>query len=84
VWELLDAVEDTIAASDPVKREALTETIDAYCKDFPEEFYSATGEQAPMLLGLLVRAIDTAWRPESVAKPRPVIRLIDRKPDGNA
>jgi hypothetical protein len=29
-------------------------------------------------------AIDTGCRPESQAKPRGVIRLVDRKPEGNA
>ena len=39
MWELLNAVETVVAASDPAKREALAETIDAYADHFPHEFY---------------------------------------------
>ena len=35
MWELLNAVETVVAASDPAKREALAETIDACADHFP-------------------------------------------------
>jgi len=83
-WELFDAVEAVISSSDPAKREALARTIDAYAEQFPEEFYWAVGPQAPMLLFHLLSTIDAACRPSAQTKPRPVIRLADRKPEGNA
>ena len=43
----------------------------------------ATGSQAPMLLHYLLNTIDSACRPEAQSKPRPAIRLVDRKPEGN-
>ena len=84
MYELLDAIESVVASSDPAKREALAKTIDAYCEDFPDEFFWATGAQSPVLLYHLMMAIDSASRPDAESKPRPVIRLVDRKPIGNA
>jgi hypothetical protein len=84
MYELLDAVEAVITAADPAKREALAKTIDAYAEDFPDEFFWAIGAQAPTLLHHLLSAIDAACRPSSQSKPRPAIRLVDRKPEGNA
>jgi hypothetical protein len=84
LYDLLDAIEATLAAADPVKRDALAKTIDAYAEDYPEEFWWATGAQAPALLHHLLRTIDAACRPEAQSKPRPVVRLVDRKPEGNA
>jgi len=84
IYELLDAIDAVIKAADPAKREALARTIDAYAEDFPEDLFWATGSQAPMLLHHLLNAIDSACRPEAQSKPRPVIRLVDRKPEGNA
>jgi hypothetical protein len=46
-------------------------------------FFWATGSQAPMLLHYLLNTIDSACRPEAQSKPRPAIRLVDRKPEGN-
>src|SRR6266702_8990889 len=83
IYELLDAIEAVIKAADPAKREALTRTIDAYAESFPEDFFWATGSQAPMLLHHLLNTIDSACRPEAQSKPRPAIRLVDRKPEGN-
>jgi hypothetical protein len=37
-----------------------------------------------MLLNHLINTIDSACRPEAQSKPRPAIRLVDRKPDGSA
>ena len=84
MWELLDAIEAVIKAADPTKREALAHTIDAYAEDFPDEFFWASGAQAPTLLFHLVNTIDSACRPAAQSKPRPAIRLVDRKPEGNA
>lgn len=84
MYELLEAIETAIQAADPTKREALAKTIDAYSEGpFAEDFYWATGSQAPTLLYHLMMAIDVACRPESQSKPRPALRLVDRKPEGN-
>jgi hypothetical protein len=84
MWELLDAIEAAIRAADPAKREALAHTVDAYAEDFPDEFFWASGAQAPTLLFHMLNTIDSACRPEAQSKPRPAIRLVDRKPEGNA
>jgi hypothetical protein len=75
IYQLLDAIEAVIKAADPAKREALARTIDAYAEDFPEDFFWATGSQAPMLLHHLFNTIDSACRPEAQSKPRPAIRF---------
>jgi len=84
IWELLDAIEAVMKAADPAKREALARTIDAYAEDFHEDFFWAIGSQAPMLLSHLFTTIDSACRPEAQSKPRPVLRLVDREPEGHA
>ena len=85
MYELLEAVEAVIQAADPAKREALADTIDAYATGgFGDEFHWAIGPQSPTLLHHLMSTIDAACRPEAQSKPRAVIRLIDRKPEGNA
>jgi hypothetical protein len=81
MFELLDAVEAVIQVADLAKREALAAVIDAYAEDFPDEFYWAIGAQAPSLLQYLLTTIDAACRPPSQSKPRPVLRLVDRKPE---
>jgi hypothetical protein len=81
IYELLDAIEAVIKAADPAKREALARTIDAYSEDFPEDFFWAIGSQAPTLLHHIMISIDAACRPETQSKPRPAIRLVDRKPE---
>jgi hypothetical protein len=84
MYELLDAIEAVVKAADPAKRDTLAQTIDAYSEDFPEDFFWAVGGQAPSLLGHLLQTIDSACRPDQQSKPRGVIRLVDRKPEGNA
>jgi hypothetical protein len=84
MYELLDALEEALKASDPSKREELAKTIDAYHDDFPEDFHWAIGAQSPVLLHHLMISIDGACRPSTESKPRGVIRLVDRKPEGNA
>jgi hypothetical protein len=81
IYELLDAIEAVIKAADPAKREALARTIDAYSEDFPEDFFWAISVQAPTLLHHMMNLIDAACRPEVQSKPRPAIRLVDRKPE---
>jgi hypothetical protein len=83
-YDLVEALEAVIKASDPARRETLAQTIDAYIEDFPDEFFWAVGAQSPMLLHHLMLAIDAACRPEAQSKPRPAIRLVDRKPEGSA
>ena len=85
MYELLDAVEAVIKGADPAKREALAETIDAHAAGcMGEEFFWAVGPQSPVLLHHLMSAIDAACRLETQSKPRAAIRLVDRKPEGNA
>lgn len=84
IWELLDAVEAVIQAADPKKREVLARTIDAYGKDFPETLDWAMSAEAPVLLFHLLGTIDAACRPEAQSKPRSIVRLVDREPEGNA
>jgi hypothetical protein len=84
MYEFLDALEAAIRSAEPTKREALAETLDDYSGDFPEEFYWAIGAQSPALLNHMMMTIDVSCRPESQTKARGVIRLVDRKPEGNA
>jgi len=84
VYEFLDALRDVIISSDPARRKTLAKTIDAWAEDFPDEFHWATGIQAPVLLHHLLMEVDESCRPDAASKPRPVIRLVDRKPQGGA
>jgi hypothetical protein len=84
MYDLHDALEEALKAADPAKRKTLAETIDAYAEDFPEDFHWAIGAQSPTFLYHLLMSIDTACRPDAQSKPRGVIRLVDRKPEGNA
>src|SRR5262245_59998299 len=85
MYELLEAVEAVVRASDPAKRAALADTIEAYATGgLSDEFHWATGPQSPVLLHHLMNAIDSACRPEAQSKPRAAIRLVDRKPLGSA
>jgi hypothetical protein len=83
MYELLDAIEAVIKASDPAKREALASTLDAFAEDCPDDFFWAFGPQAPAFLNNLLMAIDFAVRQPGESKTR-VIRLVDRKPEGSA
>jgi hypothetical protein len=84
IYEVLDAIEAVIKAADPAKREALARAMDGYHECFPEDFHWAIGPQAPMVLHNLFMTVDAACRPEAQSKPTPVMRLVDRKPEGNA
>jgi hypothetical protein len=82
MYEVLDALEAAIASAEPAKREALAKAIDGYHDDFPEDFHWALSAQSPVLLYHLFMSIDTACRPDAKTKGR-VLRLVDRKPEGN-
>jgi len=47
MYELLEALEEALKTADPVKREALAKTIDAYHECFPEDFHWALGAASP-------------------------------------
>ena len=83
MYEVLDAIEAAIKACDPKKRKALAAAVDAYAEDFPDEFDWAIGVQSPNLLALIMMTIDGACRGEG-SKPRAVLRLADRKLEGNS
>ena len=57
MYELLDAIGAALKSAEPAKREALAKTVDAYCEDFPNEFYWAIGAQAPSFLSHLLLTI---------------------------
>jgi hypothetical protein len=83
MYELLDALEAVIKAADPARREDLARVLNAYVEDFPDDFFWATGAQAPTLLSHLLQTIDGACHSKTETKSR-VIQLVDRKPEGNA
>jgi hypothetical protein len=60
MYDLLEALAAAILAAEPSKREALAKTIDAYCKDCPEDFFWAIGPQAPTFLSRLLHTVDSA------------------------
>ena len=84
MFDVLAALEEVIMAADPAKREQLAKMLDAYHENFPEDFHWALGAQSPMLLFHLFMSIDSACRPDAESKRHNVIRLVDRKPEGNA
>jgi hypothetical protein len=85
MYEVLDAVEACIKACDHAKRKALAETLSAYSEDFPDEYFCATSAQAPALLYHLLMTIDVASAADGGGPKRNiVVRLVDRKPEGNA
>jgi hypothetical protein len=63
MYEFLDALAAAVAAAEPSKREALAQAIDAYCKDFPNDFFWAIGPRAPTFLSQLLQTIDSACHP---------------------
>ena len=84
MFDVLAALEEVIMAADPAKREQLAKMLDAYHENVPEDFHWALGAQSPMLLFHLFMSIDSACRPDAELKRHNVIRLVDRKPEGNA
>jgi hypothetical protein len=85
VYDFYDSLREVIIASDPTKREVLRRTIDAWSKgNDAETFFWAIGPQAPTMLYQLITEIDMSCEPDAASKPRPVIRLVDRKPQRSA
>jgi hypothetical protein len=78
-FDFLDALADVIRSADPDKRAALRKTIDGWAEDFPDYDW-ATGPQSPALLNMIMVEIDASIDPDAQSKPRPVFRLVDRKP----
>jgi Ni/Fe-hydrogenase subunit HybB-like protein len=73
MYELLEAVERLVHASEPALQAALARVFDDYSKDFPEEYFWATGPQAPVLLHHLMFSLTPPARTDKAkqsAKPR--------------
>ena len=77
--DLLEALQMTLAASDPERREAVGSEIEAYAVHFPEGFRWASGPQAPTLLHCLLSTIQNACQPSSGSRASRARCLIDRK-----
>lgn len=58
MYELLEAIETAIESAEPAKRKALSDTINAYMNDFPEDYFWAVGPQAPTLLHHVMHSIE--------------------------
>jgi hypothetical protein len=76
--DLLDALQVTLAASDPEKREAVGAAIDAYAVHFPEGFRWASGPQAPTLLHRLLSTIEHACQLSTGSRASRARCLVDR------
>ena len=61
--ELFRAIIELIVTANPDRREALGTTIEAYARDFPEDFHWGVGASAPALLHHLLSAIEAGCRP---------------------
>jgi hypothetical protein len=76
MYDFLDAVEAAIKSAAPAERDALAKTIEHYGDDFPDEFFWATGPQAPTLLNHLMMAVTPDGRERTqemkFANARPV------------
>ena len=57
MYEVLDTVEAIVNASEPALKAALIRVFNAYSRDFPDEYFWATGPQAPALLHNLMFAL---------------------------
>lgn len=83
MYDLLEALEAVIKAADPEKREALAAAVDGYQANFPDEFFWATGAQAPTLLHHLTIAIDISSHHEAPSKSQAPKGSASRKPETN-
>lgn len=81
MYDVLDALEAVIKAAPKAQREALAAAVDAYAENFPDEFFWATGGQAPALLQHLMMLIATDDEGQEHARN---VRLVAGKPKGNA
>ena len=82
MYDLLETLESLIRAAPAEKRQELANVLKSYAESFPDEFYWATGAQAPTLLHHLMMSIDMACT--SNDKPRSIGWLAGRKPEGTA
>jgi hypothetical protein len=64
LYDLLKVIEDVIRSADREKRDTLAATFDNYAEENPNEFFWATGAQAPALLHHIMLTIDSACRPD--------------------
>lgn len=62
MFDLIEALEQVIRSSANDHRQTLAITLDGYMKDFPDEFFWATGAKSPSLLFQLMMTIDTSSR----------------------
>jgi hypothetical protein len=69
MYDLLAALDGVVRTADPSKRACLAETIDAYCNDFSNDFFWATGPRAPTFLSRLLLTIDSASHSAPKAAP---------------
>lgn len=76
--DLLEALQMTLAASDPESRDAVGSAIEAYAAHFPEGFRWASGPQAPTLLHYLLSTIQNACQPSFGSRASRARCLIDR------
>lgn len=65
MYEVLEAVESAIKSAALEEQRALAEALTNYCHDFPDEFFWATGPQAPTLLNHLMMAVTPEGREHS-------------------
>ena len=87
MYELLTALFDVIKAAPKAERETLAAVMDDYAKDFPEEYFWATGAQSPALLYNLMSRIEMAATGDVLGpwqKKGRVVNLVTRAPEGNA
>lgn len=47
MYELLEALEETIKSAEPSKRKARADTFDAYSKDCPDDFFLGNQRSIP-------------------------------------
>jgi hypothetical protein len=84
-FEFFEALRVVIITSDSEAREALRQTIKAWMGDVDAETYFwATGPQAPTMLGNLMTVVEMACEPDAASKASPLVRPIDRNPQGRA
>lgn len=84
MYELLEALEETIKSAEPSKRKARADTFDAYSKDCPDDFFWAISAQSPTLLSQVMTTIDIYSNSEADSKGHAANRLLNRKAAGSA
>jgi hypothetical protein len=81
MWKLVKALEGVIQSSDPVKREALAQAIDAYArsKHFQSDFLDRLPEDRITLAYWIsiLTTIDEACRPDKHTRRQNIFRLVD-------